>query len=165
MERPVRSGTIIHDSLGGTHAGSTGTFTFRAEGEISLRDVVAAPESEDSGVSWRALTQSFDVTMVLDVNGGVEINSDGTQLMDLTYDSDGLVIIQEVSSNGSRSARHVDPGQPGDSYVSVFINKQDDRPDLVSSSSSDDDLEGFHRHPRRHPSRGLSLTTARRSWI
>ena len=134
----------------GAHAGSTGTFTFRAEGEISLRGVVAAPESKDSGVSWRALTQSLDVAMILDMNGGVVINSDGTQLMDLTYDNDGLVIIQEVSSNGSRSARHLDPDPPGDSCV-IFINKQDDRPGLVSSSSSDDDLEELSPPPSPPP--------------
>ena len=39
--------------------------------------------------------------MVLDGIGGVIINSDGTQLMDLAYDSNGLVIVQQVLTNGT----------------------------------------------------------------
>ena len=151
LEHPVRSGVIIHDSLGGTHAGSTGTFTFRAGGEISLRDVVTVPGSDDSGVSWRALTQSSDVAMVLDMDGGVVINSDGTQLMELSYDIDGLVIIRKILSDGSRSTQHMGPGWQGDSHVSVLINKRDDRPDLLSSTNSDNDSAEISPPPSPPP--------------
>ena len=85
----MHHGAIIHDSLGGTHASSTGMFTLRVGGSVSLQDVVAVPGSGDNGLSWGALAQSLDVAMVLDGNGGVIINSDGTRLMDLAYDSNG----------------------------------------------------------------------------
>ena len=39
LEHPVHRGAIMHASMGGTHAGSTGMFTLRAGGNISLQAV------------------------------------------------------------------------------------------------------------------------------
>ena len=142
-EHPVHHGAIIHDSLGGTHAGSTGMFTWRVGGSISLQDVVAVPGSGDNGLSWGALAQSLDVAMVLDGNGGVIINSDGTQLMDLAYDSNGLVIVQQVLTNGTHSVPRRDSEEKGDSHVLILVTKEDDnpeeddRPELLSTDDED----------------------------
>ena len=139
----MHHGAIIHDSLGGTHGGSTGMFTLRVGGSISLQDVIAVPGSGDSGLSWGALAQSLDVAMVLDGNGGVIINSDGTRLMDLAYDSNGLVIVQQVLTNRTHSVLRRGSEEKGDSHVSVFITKEeddnpeeDDRPELLSTTDN-----------------------------
>ena len=90
-------------------------------------------------MSWSALTQSFDVAVILDREGGVVVNADGTRLMDLRCDENGIVFVQEVFRNELRSAPQPKTERFEVSHESLFITKDDVRPDLLSSSGSDNE--------------------------
>ena len=64
--------------------------------------------------------------------------------MDLAYDSNGLVIVQQVLTNGTHSVLRRDSEEKGDSHALILVTKEDDnpeeddRPALLSTTDDED---------------------------